>query len=59
MNIILNEQAERALKMNKIANNTGGIFKQDALFVWFIQIEGMFDCGEETSFDKAFKHLKI
>jgi hypothetical protein len=58
MNIILNEQAKRLLESGKIKNDVAGVFEDKNLFVWFKQINGEFDCGEEPSFSLAFKHLK-
>lgn len=58
MNIILHDQAKRQLETGKFKHDIAGIFEQNNLFVWFIQINGEFDCGEEPRFDLAFKHLK-
>lgn len=58
MDIILHDQAKRQLEIGKFKHDVGGIFEQNNQFVWFTQINGEFDCGEENTFSLAFKHLK-
>lgn len=58
MNILLHEQAKRQLETGKFKNDVAGVFEYKNQFVWFKQINGQFDCGEESTFNLAFKYLK-
>lgn len=60
MNIYLNEQAEFYLKINKIPDNSGGVFFsiKDSSYIWWLNNDNGFDCGEEDNFSKSFNKLR-
>ena len=60
MNIFLNEQAEFYLKINKIPNNSAGIFFSIKYnkYIWWKNTSLCFDAGEENKFDNCFNKIK-
>jgi hypothetical protein len=60
MNIYLDNQAEFYLKINKIPDNSAGIFYsiKDSSYIWWKNNHKGFDCGEEDNFTKSFNKLR-
>jgi hypothetical protein len=60
MNIFLNEQAEFYLKINKIPENSAGIFFsiKDNIYIWWRNNSLGFDAGEDICFNNCFNKLK-
>lgn len=61
MNIYLDNQAEFYLKINKVPNNSAGIFfsYKEYKYIWWKNINNNFDAGEELNFNICFNKIKL
>lgn len=60
MHILTDSQAKEILKSRPIPNNTGCLFydAQDHQWIWWVMIDGLYDCGAESYKNRAFDRIK-
>jgi hypothetical protein len=55
MHIYIND---KEILEREIKEDSGGVYYDEGVFVWWVNINNNFDAGEEETFDDAFSKLK-